>query len=82
MEPEARPERSSLSPRWFDWGMFLWIVWLPKPSPGGQREVTHLFPPTLLLNPMYHRELSPSGLSKQSVNRIFTPFVQYSEQCK
>lgn len=45
IEPEARPERSSLSPRWFDWGMFLWIVWLPKPSPGGQREVTHLFPP-------------------------------------
>lgn len=54
----------------------------PSPLPGrGWREVTHLFVPLpLILNPVYHRELSPSGLSKQSVNRIFTPFVQYSEK--
>lgn len=31
-------------------------------------------------HPMYHRELSPQNLSKQSVNRIFTPFVQYSDK--
>lgn len=31
-------------------------------------------------HPMYHRELSPQNLSKQSVNRIFTPFVQHSEK--
>lgn len=33
-------------------------------------------------HPMYHRELSPENLSKQCVNRIFTPFVQYSEKRK
>lgn len=32
--------------------------------------------------PIYHRELSLQNLSKQSVNRIFTPFVQYSEKRK
>lgn len=32
--------------------------------------------------PMHHRELSPQNLSKLSVNRIFTPFVQCSENRK
>lgn len=62
--------------------MFLWKLVAAQALSQGL-EVTYLFLPlTLILNPVYHRELSPSGLSKQSVNRIFTPFVQYSEKFK
>lgn len=62
-------------------------AWVPVPRSGALREegrASALFsaswspqPP-----PIYHRELSPQNLSKQSVNRIFTPFVQYSEKRK
>lgn len=42
IEPEARPERSGLSPRWFDWGVFLWKCVAALASSQGPEEVTHL----------------------------------------
>lgn len=62
-------------------------VWVPVPLPRAPRDKgtpLALFSASWSpgAHPMYHRELSPQNLSKQSVNRIFTPFVQYSEKCK
>lgn len=62
-------------------------VWVPMPLPRAPRDKgtsLALFSASWSpgAHPMYHRELSPQNLSKQSVNRIFTPFVQYSEKCK
>lgn len=56
----------------------------PIPGPGDEGRSLALFSASWSPNPhpMYHRELSPQNLSKPSVNRIFTPFVQYSEKRK
>lgn len=65
--PRVRPERH-----------------LPSQGPVGGEKVT--VPVLCLLTshpcPVYHRGLSPQNLCKQSVNRVFTPFVQCSENRK